>query len=136
MKSSTIDPNKIHEYSLEILLQTGFQIEDEAIHDRLLERGVACNRKTGVIRFSPEQIDKALATVPRQVVLGARDARHKIVLAPNGQARFMPSGTGVAVIRIMDIRSLTVSRTTCGQMWRWRRGSIRNTRRYLSRCMT
>ena len=98
MKSLAIDPNKIHEYSLEILSQTGFQIEDETIHDRLLERGVACSRKTGVIRFSPEQVEKALATVPRQVVLGARDSRYKIVLAPNGQTRFMPSGTGVAVI--------------------------------------
>ena len=98
MKSSAIDPNKIHEYSLEILLQTGFQIEDETIHDRLLERGVACDRKTGVIRFSPEQVETALTTVPRQVVLGARDSRYKIVLTPNGQTRFMPSGTGVAVI--------------------------------------
>lgn len=98
MKPSVIDPTKIHEYSLEILSQTGFEIKDPAIHDQLSERGVSCNRGTGVIRFTPEQVESALVAAPRKVVLGARDPDHRVVFTPDGQTRFMPSGTGVAVI--------------------------------------
>jgi trimethylamine--corrinoid protein Co-methyltransferase len=87
----------IHEFTLEILSETGIQIKHESIHDQLIERRVPCDSASGLIRFGRDHVEQALKLAPKKMVLGARDESYDIVLTSETRRHFMPSGTGVAV---------------------------------------
>ena len=98
MLNLDVNYEEIHGYCLEILEETGIQIKDQNLHNQLLEHGVDCDKEKGLIRFRKEQVEEALKLAPKKVILGARDPSQIIELTSEERLRFMPSGTGVAVI--------------------------------------
>lgn len=97
MPSLNFSCEDIHGYTIEILSETGIQIKDGALHDRLRRCGVTCDRAGGLIRFKKKQVEHALQTLPEVVTLAAHDPAFDIRLTSDTRLRFMPSGTGVAV---------------------------------------
>jgi len=97
MPSLTFSCEDVHGYTLEILSETGIQIKDAALHERLRHHDVRCDAGSGRIHFERKQVERALQTLPEVVTLAARDPAFDIRLTSDTRLRFMPSGTGVAV---------------------------------------
>ena len=98
MLDLSINCEEIHGYTVEILQETGIQINDESIHNQLIEHGVEGDKENGLIRFRQEHVEQALKVAPKRVILGARETTQALELTSDEHFRFMPSGTGVEVI--------------------------------------
>ncbi|MFC1996385.1 trimethylamine methyltransferase family protein [Chloroflexota bacterium] len=85
----------VHDKSLEILTDVGFCVPDENTLARLDSAGFHVNHKSQMVRISPELLETALKTLPKDVKLYTRDGE---VLTKFGvDPCFMGAGTPVNV---------------------------------------
>jgi len=90
----------IHEATVEVLESTGVLFHDEEAREILEEAGARiCHN--GVVRFPPSLVKDALALVPKQVTLRARDPNKDLVL--NGKTVYYTSGFGAT--RVLDLET-------------------------------
>jgi trimethylamine--corrinoid protein Co-methyltransferase len=95
-QSSEIIASLVHEKSTEILLDTGFCVPDTDVLKRLDKNGFIVDQETQMVRITPELLDTALTTIPKDVQLYDREGLHP---APYDQRScFMGAGTPVNVL--------------------------------------
>ena len=80
-----------------VLERTGVKFGSAKAMDILAEHGAAVDRESGVVRFSPELVERALATAPRSFGLGSRDRTLDLDLA-SGDTFNTTNGCGTEVI--------------------------------------
>jgi trimethylamine--corrinoid protein Co-methyltransferase len=87
--------NLVHEKSLEILMEVGFCVPDDAVLQKLGAAGFHVNRDTQMVRLSPGLLDTALTSLPKDLKLYPRgDAG----LSPfDAGTCFMGAGTPVNI---------------------------------------
>ena len=85
----------VHEKSLEILTEVGFCVPDDIVLARLDSAGFLVNPDSRMVRITPELLDEAFQTLPKDVLLYTRDGEP---LAQFGvESCFMGAGTPVNV---------------------------------------
>jgi trimethylamine--corrinoid protein Co-methyltransferase len=86
----------IHEKSIEILQEVGFCVPEPSTLDRLANLGFDVNLETQMVRLTPDLVNDALNTLPRDVRLFDRSGEREYSFGkmPN----FMGAGTPVNVI--------------------------------------
>jgi trimethylamine:corrinoid methyltransferase-like protein len=67
------DVRRIHEATLDVLATTGCTYHSQRALDVLEEHGATVDRETTVAKLPPELVERAVATIPRTITLGARD---------------------------------------------------------------
>ena len=86
----------VHEKSTEILLDTGFCVPDADVLKRLEKSGFIVDHASQMVRITPELLDTALTSLPKEVQLYDREGLHP---APYDQRScFMGAGTPVNVL--------------------------------------
>lgn len=89
------DVRRIHDATLEVLETVGVVVHSQRALDVLAAHGATVDRRTTVARIPAAAVERALASVPRTVVLGARDPAFDLPL--DGQHLFLSAdGCGVA----------------------------------------
>jgi trimethylamine--corrinoid protein Co-methyltransferase len=89
--------SRYEEAILQILERTGVRFGSPKALDILEDHGAAVDRASGVVRFSPELVKGALASAPRDFVLGSREGGCDLDLA--GRDTFnTTNGCGTEVI--------------------------------------
>jgi trimethylamine--corrinoid protein Co-methyltransferase len=68
----------IHETSLEILAEVGITLHSRRALDIVAEHGGEVDYESTVARLSPELVEKALASLPASITLGARDPQYEL----------------------------------------------------------
>jgi len=91
------DREQVHEASLRILAETGVRFHGERALPLLSESGAGVDRETGIARLPRAVVEAALATAPREIVLGARDPVHDFAL-PSPVTRYGLDGTAAFTI--------------------------------------
>ena len=85
----------VHEKSLDILMDVGFCVPDQALLGRLDKVGFIVDMESQMVKITPDLVDSALAALPRDLKLFSRDG---MVLDRLGkQSCFMGAGTPVNV---------------------------------------
>ena len=92
---------RIHEAALQVLEQTGVQIEPSECRDILEEAGAAVDGANDRVFFPREMVEAALTSVNRDVVLYSKDGETDLHL----RGKRVHLGTGGAAIRVLDIES-------------------------------
>ncbi|HQG54190.1 MAG TPA: trimethylamine methyltransferase family protein [Thermoleophilia bacterium] len=67
------DVRRIHEATLDVLSTTGCTYYSQRALDVLAANGATVDRETTVAKLPPELVERAVATIPRRLTLGARD---------------------------------------------------------------
>ncbi len=105
----------VHEKSIEILQEVGFCVPEDSVLRRLASVGLPVDMETKMVRVTPELLEQALRTLPREVRLYGRggEAVGKFGL----ESCFMGAGTPVNVFDLesgerraatwKDVRQLT-----------------------------
>jgi trimethylamine--corrinoid protein Co-methyltransferase len=89
------DARRIHEATLEVLETVGVVVHSPRALEVLADHGAAVDRDTTVARIPAAAVERALASVPHTVVLGARDPAFDLPL--DGEHLFLSAdGCGVA----------------------------------------
>jgi trimethylamine---corrinoid protein Co-methyltransferase len=91
------DREQVHEASLRILAETGVRFHGQRALPLLGAAGAEVDAEAGIARFPRAVVDAALATAPREVVLGARDPVHDFAL-PSPVTRYGLDGTAAFTI--------------------------------------
>jgi trimethylamine---corrinoid protein Co-methyltransferase len=82
---------------LTVLERTGVRFGSEKALAVLEEHGAAVDRATGVVRFAPDLVTRALASAPRSFWLGSRDGTLDLDLA-SGVTWNTTNGCGTEVV--------------------------------------
>jgi len=85
----------VHEKSVEILVEVGFNVPDENLLVRLERLGFPVDSESQQVRLTPDLLESALATLPGDVKLYNRDG--EVPAAYEGGSCFMGAGTPVNV---------------------------------------
>ncbi|MFC1878275.1 trimethylamine methyltransferase family protein [Chloroflexota bacterium] len=85
----------VHSKSLEILEEVGFCVPDDRLLARLETAGFPVNLKTQMVRLTPELLETALRTLPRDVKLHNRNG--ELLKTFGIESCFMGAGTPVNV---------------------------------------
>ena len=84
----------VHERSLEVIEEVGITFHSRRALDILEEHGATVDRDTTVARIPPDVVERALAAMPQQFVLGGRDPEYDLPL--DGEHVYLSSdGCGV-----------------------------------------
>ncbi len=89
--------DQMQQATLEILENVGVKFPSEKALAIFAEHGFAVNRETQVVKLRPDQVKKALASVPRYFTMGARDKAFDLHLQ-KGVTFFTTDGCGVETI--------------------------------------
>lgn len=102
LKISLIDPEEIHEATLEILAETGVIFPSEKALKILHNAGASVDFETMIAKIPPHLVEEALRTAPKTFVLGGRDPAFDLPL--DGETCYLSTdGCGVEIID-MDTR--------------------------------
>ncbi|MHC4398630.1 MAG: trimethylamine methyltransferase family protein, partial [Planctomycetota bacterium] len=101
---TTSQIERIHEESLNVLWETGVQVDDDAVVARLGERGCTVVDGTRVVRMPPEVVHAALGQCPREVKLASLDGR-EVTLRAGGPSVFW---TGNAIHLAVDRETVPI----------------------------
>jgi trimethylamine--corrinoid protein Co-methyltransferase len=82
---------------LQVLETTGVRFGSPKALDILEEHGAVVDRGSGVVRFAPELVRRALAKAPRSFVLGSRDGTLDLDLA-SGDTYNTTNGCGTEIV--------------------------------------
>lgn len=74
------DLTRVHEMTLEVLRDTGVKLTSPATLRALGDAGCRIDTDDERVWFTPEQVERALATLPHTLVMGARDPSRTFVL--------------------------------------------------------
>jgi trimethylamine--corrinoid protein Co-methyltransferase len=91
------DRERVHEASLRILAETGVRYHGDRALPLLAGAGAQVDAGAGVARFPRELVEAALATAPREFILGARNPAHDYPL-PSPVTRYAIDGTAAFAI--------------------------------------
>jgi len=100
----TLEPDLIDRVLREakkIMGEIGMEIRGERLRERLLDHGLEADPDTGRILFSPDDVDKAIASCPRSFTLFNRDGEPHAELGGNN-VHFVPASSG---LKILDHRT-------------------------------
>jgi trimethylamine---corrinoid protein Co-methyltransferase len=92
---ATLD--RLIEAAFDVLEHTGARFESPKALAVLREHGAAVDDATGLVRFSPDLLEAALASAPRSYALGARDPALALDLS-SGFTYCGPDGCGTEVV--------------------------------------
>ncbi|MEJ2597630.1 MAG: trimethylamine methyltransferase family protein [Anaerolineales bacterium] len=99
---------RIHQASLEVLEHTGVEVEPSETREIFRAAGARMDEERQRVYLSRELVEWALSSAPRSVTLCGRDPQRDIILG----GRRVHMGTGGAAIKILDLESQQVRRTT------------------------
>ena len=94
------DIASIYEKTVHILTTHGVKVDHKDALDRLAAAGAQVDRETRMVRFSRENIEAALATVPKSVTVRGGDEKHDFTV-PDPSGKFY-STTCVQSMRYLD----------------------------------
>ncbi|MEW6267391.1 MAG: trimethylamine methyltransferase family protein [Thermodesulfobacteriota bacterium] len=104
----------LHAATLQVLEEVGLHLPDVEVLGALEKVGLRVERDRQSVKFSRRQVAEAIYQAPKEVRLYHGPSEQYVALS--GQTRFMPSGTGVAVLdpgsgkrrdsRAADVRDL------------------------------
>lgn len=95
----TVDIERIHSFSLQVLEKIGVKVESEEFLTLFAKAGAKASKKNKVVTLSKEMVEEALEKVPSRVVLYGRDEKHTLDLSDNR----VYLGTGGAAVNIIDL---------------------------------
>lgn len=84
------DIERIHQDSLEILWEMGMRMTHAKAVGMLSEAGAKVDEASNMVRFPPDLIEKSLKTVPKSIILGARNPKHNLIFGPDGGVHTRP----------------------------------------------
>jgi trimethylamine---corrinoid protein Co-methyltransferase len=87
----------LHLASLEVLEQTGIQVENAEALDLFETNGAAVDRRSKRVKIPPYLVEESIRSAPARVVLYGRDAEHDLVLEGT-QVHFTNFSEGVQVV--------------------------------------
>ncbi len=88
---------RIHEATLEIFQEIGFEVFDDRALEIFAGHGATVDRDKKVVRLSPKVVEKALETAPRSITLYGREDRHNLLLEGK-RVHMLTGGTAVYVL--------------------------------------
>lgn len=91
------DREQVHEASLRILAEAGVRFHGERALPLLADAGARVDADAGIARLPRAVVEAALATAPREFVLGARNPVHDYAL-PSPVTRYAIDGTAAFAI--------------------------------------
>ena len=91
------DREQVHEASLRILAEAGVRFHGERALPLLADAGARVDAEAGIARLPRAVVEAALATAPREFVLGARNPVHDYAL-PSLVTRYAIDGTAAFAI--------------------------------------
>ncbi len=99
LKISVVNPEEIHEATLEVLAETGVIFPSEKALNILAEAGAEVDFDTMIAKIPPKLVEQALRTAPREFVLAGREPESDLLL--DGETCYLSTdGCGVEVIDI------------------------------------
>lgn len=102
------DVERIHESALRLLKDVGIKVEHPDLLARFRAAGANVDAGSAIVRFPRALIEESLAVVPERVDLYGRDEAHDMALVD----AHVYLGTGGAAVRILDLDTGEVRRTT------------------------
>jgi trimethylamine--corrinoid protein Co-methyltransferase len=98
----------VHESSVEILTEVGFCVPEQAALSRLEDAGFPVDRESQMVRLETDLLDRALATLPRDVLLYDRGGGEPSYTESG--PRFMGAGTPVNVLDLQTAQRRPATR--------------------------
>ncbi len=127
------DVTRIHLASLDVLWRTGVQVTLPECRRKFEEAGAVIDATGGRIRLPRSLVEDAVARAPSEVRLCGRDPEHDMRLG----GRRVHMGTGGAAIKIVDLKTGRIRRTTLSDVARIGRlvDALDNIHFYLRACV-
>ncbi|MEE9398775.1 MAG: trimethylamine methyltransferase family protein, partial [Dehalococcoidales bacterium] len=92
---------RIHQASLEIFEEVGFEVHYEAALEIFAENGAKVDSDKKRVRLSPRLVEKAIGSAPSKVILHGREEKHDLTL----EDKRVYFGTGGTAIYVIDLES-------------------------------
>ena len=92
---------RIHQASLEIFAEVGFEVHYGGALEIFAQSGAKVDFDKKHVRLSPQLVEKAIGTAPSNVVLYGREDRHNLTL--EGKRVYL--GTGGTAINVLDLET-------------------------------
>ena len=92
---------RIHQASLEIFEEVGFEVHHDKALELFAESGAKVDLNKKLVKLSPQLVEKAISTAPSSVVLYGWEDRHNLTL--EGKRVYL--GTGGTAINVLDLES-------------------------------
>jgi len=90
---------RIHQATLEIFEEVGFEVHYDKALEIFAEKGAKVDTAQKRVRLSPQFVEKAISTAPSSVVLYGREDKHNLTL----EDKKVYLGTGGTAINVLDI---------------------------------
>jgi len=98
---SSSDLEKINESVMDILTETGIEVNSKQAFKLLRENGAEVNEESRIVKFPRIMVEEAINSAPSRVVLYGRKEEHNLCLE-DSRVYF---GTGGTVLNILDLDS-------------------------------
>lgn len=95
------DIRHIHETSMQVLEEVGFEVQEPEAFELFKKAGAEVNHENRLVRLKESTVKELIATVPPQVTLCGREDRHDLTLGA-GNVYF---GTGGTALNMLDYDS-------------------------------
>jgi trimethylamine--corrinoid protein Co-methyltransferase len=109
--------DQMQQATLEILENVGVRFPSEKALAIFAEHGIEVNWETQVVKMRPDQVMKALSSVPRYFTMGARDPAYDLQLQ-KGVTYFTTDGCGVETIDLVTGQKRPSCKEDVGRMAR------------------
>ena len=109
--------DKLQEATLDILENVGVKFISEKALDVLAKHGANVDKKTQIVKLKRDMVFKAMKTVPRYFVMGARIPEYDLNLE-DGTSYFTTDGCGVEVVDLETNQPRASSKADVGMMAR------------------
>ena len=90
---------RIHQASLEIFQDVGFEVHYLKALEIFAQSGAKVDSDKKLVKLSPRSVEKALSTVPSSLVLHGREEKHDLTL----EGKRVHLGTGGTAINVIDL---------------------------------
>jgi len=90
---------RIHQATLEIFQEVGFEVHYDKALEIFAEKGAEVDTAQKRVRLSPRFVEKALGTAPSSITLYGREDKHNLTL----EDKKVYLGTGGTAINVLDI---------------------------------
>ena len=107
--------NSLQEATLHILEKVGVRFPSEKALTIFAEHGAEVDRESQIVKMSPELVRKALLTVPRYPIMGARDPAFDLHMERRG-SYFTTDGCGYETIDFETRRRRASTKADVGRM--------------------
>jgi len=106
------DIARIHEATLEVLAEVGFEVHSEEALRLFEQAGATVNRETRLVKVKESLLDSLLDSVPKRLILYGREERHdlhlydrRVYMGPGGTALniYDPAHEGVRRATLADL---------------------------------